>query len=77
MIEKFHRRPAVEFYDIASDPGETENLATNPSHSADVSRMAALLDNWMKDCKDTVRMQHKPYLLTEPYPGIQKRKRAK
>ena len=23
VIEKFHRRPAVEFYDIASDPGET------------------------------------------------------
>lgn len=69
VLEKFHRRPAVEFYDIIADPAETENLATDPGYATDVARMGTLLDRWMEECDDNVRMQHAPYLLTKPYPA--------
>lgn len=75
VIEKFHRRPSVELYDIVSDPEETRNLAADPDYSVEMSRMSKLLDSWMVECNDTVRMQHKPYLLTSPYPGNQQVKR--
>lgn len=72
VIDAFHRRPAVQFYDIVNDPQETRNLAAHPNYTAEVSRMAKLLDGWMAECDDSVRMQNKPYPLTDPYPGNQK-----
>lgn len=77
VVDKFQRRPAVEFYDIVSDPQETRNLAADPDYAADMSRMATSLDDWMAECLDSVRMQHKPYLLTNPYPGNQPQKRKR
>lgn len=69
VIERFHRRPAVEFYDLQTDPEETTNVADDPAYAMEVARMARLLEDWMTRSNDTVRMQHKPYLLSDPYPG--------
>lgn len=68
VLQKYHRRPAVEFYDIVKDPGETTNLADNPAYATDLARMAQHLETWMADHGDNGRMQHQPYLLSEPYP---------
>jgi len=68
VLQKYHRRPAVEFYDIVNDPQETTNLATNPAYSTDLARMAQHLETWMTAHHDNVSMQHQPYLLSEPYP---------
>jgi len=43
---------AVELYDLCSDPGETKNLAGDESRTAEVKKMAAELDDWLR--------QHKP-----------------
>jgi N-sulfoglucosamine sulfohydrolase len=69
VLQRYHRRPAVEFYDIVQDPGETTNLAEDPNYAADLARLAQHLELWMAAHHDTVRMQHSPYLLSEPYPG--------
>lgn len=68
VLQKYLRRPAVEFYDIGKDPGETTNLATDPAYAADLARMAQHLETWMANHGDNGRMQHQPYLLSEPYP---------
>lgn len=69
VVQRYHRRPAVEFYDIVKDPSETTNLATDPAHTSDVARLAAHLDTWMQAHHDNARMELKPYPLSEPYPG--------
>lgn len=69
VLDKHHRRPAVEFYDVAVDPEETHNLANDPEYAIEVDRMGNLLSNWMSANGDTVRMQHDPYPLSGPYPG--------
>lgn len=41
-----HGGGAVELYDLASDPLETNNLAVDPQHAATMKRLAAQLDTW-------------------------------
>tara|TARA_R110002049_G_scaffold46487_1_gene135096 strand:- start:20589 stop:21983 length:1395 start_codon:yes stop_codon:yes gene_type:complete len=69
VIDRFHRRPAVEFYDVVKDPAETNNLAGRREYADAVKKMAKKLDDWMNETGDTVRMEHLPYPLSEPYPG--------
>ena len=69
VVRKYHYRPAVEFYDIAQDPGETTNLVENPAYATEVARLASALDDWMEQHGDNVRMEREPYALTKPYPG--------
>lgn len=69
VVRKYHYRPAVEFYDIAQDPGETINLVEDPAYAAEVARLAAAMDDWMERHGDKVRMEREPYALTKPYPG--------
>lgn len=69
VLQRYHRRPAVEFYDIVNDPAETTNLATDPAYAAEVARLGAQLDTWMTQHNDNARMELKPYPLSEPYPG--------
>ena len=68
-MRKYHYRPAVEFYDIVNDPGETNNLANDPAYATEVARLAVTLTDWMKRHGDNVRMEREPYALTQPYPG--------
>ncbi|GAB5562704.1 MAG: sulfatase [Synoicihabitans sp.] len=69
VVRKYHYRPAVEFFDLAEDPGETTNLAEDPAYATEVARLGTLLDNWMKQHGDDVRMERQPYAITAPYPG--------
>ena len=71
VLQRYHHRPAVEFYDLVNDPAETTNLASNPAYATEVTRLAAHLDHWMKAHGDIVRMQHTPYSISSPYAGPQ------
>jgi len=46
------RKPPVEFYDLAADPHEVNNLADSPAHRALVRRYSQLLDRWMEETRD-------------------------
>lgn len=45
-------RPSVEFYDLADDPGEFNNLAGNPDFTEEIKTLGAALDQWMADTGD-------------------------
>ena len=61
MVDRYYRRPSVEFYDLRKDPEEQVNLADHPEHQAEISRLSNMVDDWMKRQGDTVKMQRKPY----------------
>ena len=46
------RKPAEELYDLASDPHEVNNLASDPKHADALQRHRQLLNRWMKETND-------------------------
>jgi hypothetical protein len=82
IIAKYYQRPELEFYDLEKDPTEQINLAGNPEYKAQIAKMSAMLDEWMKEQGDTIRMEKEPYPLSGPTPhelqaSVQNKKRAK
>lgn len=52
IVERYHRRPAEELYDLQSDPHEQHNLAADPRHGARLQRLRADLDGWIRQQGD-------------------------
>lgn len=52
QAERYLHRPAVELYDLQNDPNELKNLADQPAQSANLARLRAALDAWMKQQGD-------------------------
>src|SRR3546814_12446529 len=48
LTERIANKPAIEFYDIAKDPDELENLAAEPKYQALVQSYLAKLQAWME-----------------------------
>jgi arylsulfatase A-like enzyme len=53
LTDRIYRHPAVELYDIQSDPNELTNLAEEPKYKAKVSEMKSTLEEWMLQQGDT------------------------
>jgi uncharacterized sulfatase len=51
-IDWLFHRPGLELYDLHSDPLETKNLADDPAHAPDRTRLEAALDAWMRQQGD-------------------------
>ncbi|MDP6988572.1 MAG: sulfatase [Planctomycetota bacterium] len=51
----FGPRPSEELYDLAADPHEMRNLATEPDHAAELARHRAILEAWMERSDDRGR----------------------
>ena len=47
IVERYHRRPAEELYDLGADPWEQHNLAKDPAHGEKLSELRTELDAWM------------------------------
>jgi len=52
-VKRYQHRPAIEFYDIAKDPYEVNNLADKPEYAGIVKEMRTRLEDWMKSQGDT------------------------
>jgi N-sulfoglucosamine sulfohydrolase len=52
IVQRYHKRPAEELYDLSADPWEQRNLAGDPSHGERLASFRAELDAWMKDHGD-------------------------
>ncbi len=80
-VKRYIQHPAEELYDLAADPFELHNLATNPQQASRLATMSADLDGWMKQQGDTQSVFGKPLLLGEPItllaPGAKKDKATK
>ena len=48
----FEPRPVEELYDTEADPHEIENLARDPACDAELKRMRAALDEWLREVGD-------------------------
>jgi uncharacterized sulfatase len=52
VVERYESRPAVEFYDVARDPFEQQNLAGRPEHAKEIERLTTKLRAWMDQQSD-------------------------
>jgi N-sulfoglucosamine sulfohydrolase len=48
VVKRYHTRPAEELYDIANDPWELKNLASDASQTERLKLLRADLDAWMR-----------------------------
>lgn len=48
VVQRYHRRPAEELYDLNADPYEQRNLASDPTQAQRLARFRLELDAWMK-----------------------------
>lgn len=53
LTARVSKRPAAELYDLASDPDELVNLATNPRYAEMVKKYEGKLRKWMDEQGDT------------------------
>lgn len=65
-VRRYQERPAVEFYDLESDPHERHNLAGEAEHADRIAEMQSKLESWMESQGDQRKVYGKPNLLTEP-----------
>ncbi|MEO9931950.1 sulfatase family protein [Rhodopirellula bahusiensis] len=52
LVKRYTQRPEIEFYDLAKDPLEMNNLADDPAHQATMQSLRNELDQWMQHCGD-------------------------
>jgi arylsulfatase A-like enzyme len=67
IVARYRERPAHELYDLEADPYELNNLASDPAHKTQLSRMSDEVDAWMKSVGDTQQVAGEPSLLTAPF----------
>ncbi len=73
-VRRYQERPAIEFYDLESDPHEQNNLADEPDHAERLAAMRARLEAWMQSQGDQQKVYGNPNLLSEPAGRIEPRK---
>lgn len=52
IVKRYRSRPAEELYDLAADPHEQHNLASEGRHASRLKRMRAELEAWMRSQGD-------------------------
>jgi arylsulfatase A-like enzyme len=60
IVEKYHRRPAEELYDLSRDPEEQQNLAADPQHAARLAALRSDLDAWLAAQGDKLTVFNEP-----------------
>lgn len=48
LVDRFEKRPAIEFYDLQEDPWELNNIANAPQYAKKIKSMKTELEKWMK-----------------------------
>lgn len=52
LVQRYHHRPRLEFYDVVNDPLEMRNLAHDSKYQAEIHRLEAELQKWMNSQGD-------------------------
>ncbi len=60
VVARYHQRPAEELYDLRADPGELQNLASDPRHAERLRTLRAELTAWMTTNGDQGRVPGEP-----------------
>ncbi len=64
-VQRYHQRPAVELYDLATDPEEQNNLAGVPEQAKRVKALRAELEAWLNEQGDQRKVYGTPKLLSK------------
>lgn len=62
-VHRYQERPREELYDLQNDPFEEHNLAGSPENAPVLSRMRAVLEQWLKEQGDQLKVYGEPTLL--------------
>lgn len=62
IVQKYHRRPAMELYDIEHDPLQQKNLAYDKKYQQIVAAMDKDLREWMKLQGDKEKLYNEPVM---------------
>jgi arylsulfatase A-like enzyme len=46
LVDRYHHRPAEEFFDLANDPFEMKNLANDPKQAETIAKLRDQLNRW-------------------------------
>lgn len=68
IISRYYQRPAEEFYDLSADPTEQNNLISKPELAKQIEKMRIMLDKWLKEQGDELKVYDKPYYLYQERP---------
>jgi arylsulfatase A-like enzyme len=66
IVERYHKRPSEELYDLQNDPDEQHNLADDPRQASRLKKMRVELEDWMRSQGDKRTVYGKPRLLSDP-----------
>ncbi len=66
IVMRYHKRPAVELYDLSKDPYELNNLANDSGQADRVKELRSRLEAWMQRQGDQQTVFNEPRLLTDP-----------
>jgi arylsulfatase A-like enzyme len=55
IVARTRTPPPFELYDLENDPGETTNLADNPTYNEEMTRLKGELDSWREGTDDPLR----------------------
>ncbi|WP_437917870.1 sulfatase family protein [Sphingobacterium sp. LRF_L2] len=61
LTDRISQHPELEFYDLANDPYELNNLAAESKYSNRIKRMRKELEKWMKEQGDTGALLDVPF----------------
>lgn len=64
-VQRYTERPAEELYDVVNDPWEQHNLAANPPDPTVLPRLRVVLDQWLQQQGDQLKVYGEPTLLNE------------
>jgi N-sulfoglucosamine sulfohydrolase len=66
LVRRYHERPAVELYNLSTDPFERRNLAADPTHAGRTRELRAQLEAWLEAQGDGRTVFNEPRLLSDP-----------
>ena len=68
IISRYYQRPAEEFYDLSNDPTEQNNLINKPELAKQIDKMRQVLNKWLVEQGDELKVYDKPYYLYQAKP---------
>ena len=72
LLVRYRERPYEELYDVIADPMEEKNLAHDPSYKHELENLSSILDEWMLQQQDDLKLPQIVYPLNGPSPYEQR-----
>jgi arylsulfatase A-like enzyme len=69
IICRYYQRPAEEYYDLETDPTEQHNLINKPELANQIDIMRKMLDKWILEQGDELKIFNEPYYLYQERPS--------